>query len=126
MTNKLQLAGRLSYLLKIEKLYLNSDLNLNGVAQILHTNRTYLTEIVQTHFDTSFNSLINSYRVEEARKHLENPANQGVRIEEVAQRVGFNSKSSFNIAFKRCIGTTPSEYRRKRMQKHLTSHSIFR
>jgi AraC-like DNA-binding protein len=49
------------------------------------------------------------YRVEEAKKLLKEK--QNIKVEEIAEQVGYNSKSSFNTAFKKITGLTPSEFR---------------
>jgi AraC-like DNA-binding protein len=49
------------------------------------------------------------YRVEEAKRLLREQRN--VKVEEIAEQVGYNSKSSFNTAFKKLTGKTPSEFR---------------
>ena len=59
----------------------------------------------------SFFDLINSYRIEEAKKMIKEPEDEKMTISEVMYKVGFNSKSSFNTAFKKYTGLTPSEYK---------------
>jgi AraC-like DNA-binding protein len=49
------------------------------------------------------------YRVEEAKRLLREKIN--IKVEEIAEEVGYNSKSSFNAAFKKITGKTPSEWR---------------
>jgi AraC-like DNA-binding protein len=49
------------------------------------------------------------YRIEEAKKLLKEKVN--IKVEEIAEEVGYNSKSSFNSAFKKIMGMTPSEWR---------------
>ena len=49
------------------------------------------------------------YRIEEAKRLLKEKMNY--KVEEIAEQVGYNSKSSFNTAFKKITGMTPSEWR---------------
>jgi AraC-like DNA-binding protein len=54
------------------------------------------------------------YRVTEAKKLLRDKPN--IKVEEIAEQVGYSSKSSFNTVFKKLTGVTPSEYRAKKKQ----------
>lgn len=111
-----KLANQLNYLLKIEKLYLRTDLSLPLAAELLNTNRTYLAEVVQKHFNTNFVDLINSHRIEEVQRLLKKAGSSRVHMGEIAEQAGFYSKSSFNLVFKRYTGTTPSQYRKMHRQ----------
>ena len=52
------------------------------------------------------------YRVGEAKKLLKDQPN--IKVEEIAEQVGYNSKSSFNTVFKKLTGSTPSEFRSRK------------
>ena len=54
---------------------------------------------------------MNTYRIKEAQKRLENPKEAKETISEVMYEVGFNSKSAFNTAFKKKTGLSPSQYK---------------
>ena len=56
-----------------------------------------------------------TYRIEEAQRILAN-AGQHLKIEEIAEMVGYNSKSAFNPAFKKITQQTPSQYRKKSIE----------
>jgi AraC-like DNA-binding protein len=56
---------------------------------------------------------VNTYRVEEAKRLLHNPRDPKITVLEVMYQAGFNSKSSFNTAFKKVALTTPSAYKKK-------------
>ena len=55
--------------------------------------------------------MLASYRVEEAKTILRTELGKKLTIEEIAEQVGYNSKSAFNTAFKKFALQTPSEYR---------------
>jgi len=93
-----------------QHVYLNSEISLNDVANQLKTNRTYLSKAIHEILQTNFNTLVNKYRIEEARKMLADPY-QKQSIEGISRTVGFNSKSTFNTAFKMLTGITPSMLR---------------
>ncbi len=93
-----------------ENIYLQADISMQKVADLLHTNRTYLSAAIQEVLNTNFPTLINKYRIEKARTMLMDNS-QKYSIEGIALNVGFNSKSTFNTAFKKFTGVTPSEMR---------------
>lgn len=93
-----------------KQVYFDSEISLNEVANQLKTNRTYLSKAIHEILHTNFNALLNKYRIEEARKMLADPY-QKQSIEGISRTVGFNSKSTFNTAFKSITGITPSMLR---------------
>jgi len=52
------------------------------------------------------------YRVEEAKRIIREDREAKLTVEDIAEQVGYNSKSSFNTVFKKQTGRTPSEFRR--------------
>ena len=60
----------------------------------------------------SFFDFINSYRVEEVKKQLADTAMANRNILGIALDCGFNSKATFNTAFKKFTGMTPSAYQK--------------
>ena len=105
-----------------EKIYLNNKLTIEDVAKKLNTNRTYLSQIVNEKTGNNFNNFINKYRIQEAQICLLNDEIKAYNIEGIAQTVGFSSKSTFNGAFKKFTGLTPSEF--MQMKKNTASESI--
>ena len=106
-----QLADKLvSYMIE-EKPYLYSDISLEAVSQHLQTNRSYLSKVINEHFDQNFNGFINEYRIKTARQILANPDKAHLSIEGIGQMAGFNSMSTFFSSFKKYTGITPSFFR---------------
>ncbi len=93
-------------IMKTEKPYLDQDLNIFSLAKRLNTNSKYLSQVINQEFNKSFVHFVNEYRIEDAKQILLTKNNY--TIEAQSQMVGFKSKSSFNIAFKRHTGLTPS------------------
>jgi YesN/AraC family two-component response regulator len=108
---KTQLLESLTIALEKEKCFLDERLTINDLAKYINTNRNYLSQIINEHYQTNFNNFINDFRVREARKMLINREYTNYTIEGIAQSVGFNSKATFNIAFKKFTGVTPSFFR---------------
>jgi AraC-like DNA-binding protein len=73
-----------------------------------------VSEIINRHYELSFFDLINQFRVNEVKKRLADPAYNHFSVLAISMDCGFNSKSSFNNAFKKITGTTPSEYRKSK------------
>jgi AraC-like DNA-binding protein len=97
-------------LMEQEKIYLNNKLTIDEVAKRLMTNRSYLSQMINDKFKTNFNNFINEYRVKEAQRLLLENNTNNYSIEGVSISVGFNSKSTFNAAFKKFTGIRPSEF----------------
>jgi tetratricopeptide (TPR) repeat protein len=96
--------------LKKEKPYLSPEFQLNDCAKTLETNSKYLSQTINEVFKVNFNNFINEFRIREARMLLSNEKGKHYTIEAIANDVGFNSKSTFNSAFKKFTGVTPSYY----------------
>lgn len=92
-----------------ETLYRDSTLSLRSLAEHVRENPHYLSQVINQDLGSTFYDLINQHRVDEAKVLLRADARRSVL--EIAMAVGFNSKSTFNTAFRRHAGTTPSAYR---------------
>lgn len=104
-----ELKTKLLLFMEEEKPFLDQELSMFKLAKDLNTNTKYLSLIINHELNQNFMNFINEYRIEEMKKLLkENKSN--FTIEAMAQSVGFKSKSSFNIAFKKSTGQTPSSY----------------
>ena len=64
-------------------------------------------------FSIQFSSFINKYRIEDAKKLIVDTKHSHLTFEAIANAVGFNSKASFNAAFKKFTETTPSLYKKQ-------------
>lgn len=92
-----------------DRLYRNSLLNLRGLGAALKENTHYVSQVINQDLNSNFYELVNRYRIDEAKKRLVDAPEQ--TILEIALAVGFNSKSTFNTAFRRLTGQTPSSFR---------------
>ncbi|MBX2961528.1 MAG: AraC family transcriptional regulator [Cyclobacteriaceae bacterium] len=105
------LIDKLQYLMKAEKPFLRADFSQPDLAQKLGVSVHVLSQAINDGLGKSFFELMAFYRVEEAKKILIDQIN--IKVEEIAEQVGYNSKSSFNTVFKKFTGMTPSEFRSK-------------
>lgn len=104
---------KLLHLMETEKPYIDSELNLQKLANALAIPPHYLSQTINEKLNQSFSEFINTYRVEEAKRRLLDPKMKHLSILAIAEDVGFNSKSSFNAVFKKQTNLTPSEFRKK-------------
>ncbi len=109
---KMLLKTQLVQMLKEEKLFTDSTLSSRKLCEKLGTNNKYLSVVVNEEFNCSITSLINSYRIDEAKQMLLNSEFNHLNFLGIAISVGFNNKNSFTRTFKRHTGTTPSSFRR--------------
>lgn len=100
----------LLFLMENQKLYTDPDLSLNRLAITMDINSRYLSTILNSILGKSFYEFINYYRIEEAKRLLIDEKSKNFTIEAIGNHVGFKSKSSFNLAFKRQTQLTPSQY----------------
>jgi AraC-like DNA-binding protein len=105
-------ADKLDTILQEQQVYLNPELSLNNLSELLGIPAYQVSEVINRHYKFSFFDLINQFRVHEAKKRLANPAYSHFSVLAISMDCGFNSKSSFNNAFKKITGKTPSEYRK--------------
>ena len=110
-----RLAQELAALMLQEHAYRNPELCINKVAQVLGTNRTYLSTIIRENFNNNFIGWVNRYRIGEAKELLSN--NNSLSITEISEQVGFKSITSFNLFFKKETGVSPTGFR-KNVNKH--------
>ena len=106
--------SELTALLEDEKVFTDPELTLSGLANKMDLNPHQLSELINANLDKSFTQLLNSYRIEEAKKILQD---DHIRTTlSIGFKVGFNSYSSFYQRFKQSVGESPSDYR-KRFEK---------
>ncbi len=105
----------LTDLLERQEIYCKPDLRLDDLAEMLHTNKTYVSLVINESFHTSFYTLINRYRVKKAVDLLEK---QQVQVKDIWAQSGFHSQSVFNAVFKKEMQLTPSEWLKKQNVEH--------
>jgi len=100
-------------LMEKQQPYSNSELTLNQLAEMLSISSHNLSEIINTRLQQNFFDFVNSYRLAKVKKDLADPVKRHLTLLAIAFDAGFNSKSSFNLIFKKQTNLTPSEYRKQ-------------
>ncbi len=100
--------------LENQKLFLEADLSLQKLAKEINTKPNYLSQVINTKHNCNFREFINKYRIDFAKKLL---SGTNLKIEAVAYDSGFNNISTFNLAFKKETGMTPSQYRKSTLKQ---------
>ena len=103
---------RITALLESERLYLQPDLTIQEISDKLEVPKHYLTESLNTYMGKNFYTLINEYRIIEFKKLAAEEKNKHLTLLALAYDSGFNSKSAFNLVFKKQTGETPSQFLR--------------
>lgn len=96
-----------------DKLYLDSQVNLERFAEKVGIRPRELSVIINSHYQKNFFEFINYHRIEEAKRLLLDPQSEQLTILDILFQSGFNSQSAFQRFFKRFVGVAPSEYRRR-------------
>lgn len=96
---------------KLDKIHLDNELTIDKLAFHLSLDTTELSSILNHEMNTNFYQLINSYRVEEVKKKLQEDDQRFFTLLAIAFDCGFNSKSTFNRVFKEFTGKSPKEFK---------------
>jgi AraC-like DNA-binding protein len=106
---KMQLiASKLEHAMKEDKLFLQDNLSLNKLSESISETENHISETLSQFLQTKFFQFVNGFRIEEAKQALQD---SDKLVTSIAFDVGFNSKSTFNTAFKKIVGYSPSAYR---------------
>lgn len=109
---KEELSDKLRLLMEEEKVFLAGNLTLPELAQKMAVSTNVLSELINREHGENFYDFVNKYRVEESKRLLLDPKFDHYSILSIGLQAGFNSKTTFNIAFKSKVGHTPAEFRK--------------
>ena len=106
-----ELFGRLERLMQNDQVYKNSLFTREKMAELLCTNRTYLSQTINEQTGLTFTHYMNKYRIEEARRILADPQDD-TPIKAIAADLGFSSVTTFYTLFKAVVQMSPDQYRK--------------
>lgn len=101
----------LRQLMERDEVYRDSNLTRERLAEMLGTNRTYLSQIIADQTGKGYYQFVNGYRIKEAVRVLSGPAGSDYPLKALAADLGFKSMTTFYKTFQEAVGMTPSAYR---------------
>jgi len=101
---------KINLLIETEKLFQNPELTLAEVSRKLQTNAAIISRAINQGFQMNFNDFINKYRIEAVKTKFELGEHKKSTLLGLAFDSGFNSKATFNRAFKKNTGFSPKEF----------------
>lgn len=110
--------------LKSGRKYRDTSFSATQMAQELSIRPRYISEAVATHFGDNYNALVNSFRLRDALRMLQQPRYNDYTLEEVGLMVGFNSRQAFYKAFGRAFHCTPKQFRTKAAAEVATEKDV--
>lgn len=101
-----------------EEGFRNPDLNLNFLANLTECNVKYVSMAIKQETGKSFNKFLNGLRITEAKKMiLQIDDYNKVQLFDIMEEVGYTNRSTFNIAFQKETGMSPSEFKNQAVLK---------
>jgi AraC-like DNA-binding protein len=108
----LDIEQKLTLVVEEKELYKNRKLQLKDLSQAVNTSENYISEVLAKQLQTNYYDFVNGYRVKEVIRLMQSEKHQEFKLTVLAEEAGFNSKTTFNAAFKKITGSTPSEFRK--------------
>ena len=102
--------AKIARLFEADDIYKNPNLTLTELADLLNTNRNIVSKAINQEFNMNFNDFVNQKRAEAVISRLKNGEHAQHTLLGIALDAGFNSKTTFNRAFKKHTGSTPRQF----------------
>jgi len=103
-------ADKITHAFEDDALYTNPELSLPDVAHHLGTNNATISKTINVCFKLNFNDFVNKYRIQAVKDAIDVGIHKKQTLLSIAFDCGFNSKATFNRAFKKHTGTSPKDY----------------
>ncbi len=110
--NKEQILKKITREMEANNYFTNNLASLAGLAKQINESPHHVSQVINEKMNRNFFEMLAWYRVEHAKKLIRQDKQGKITVEELAEMVGYNSKSSFNSAFRKYASKTPSEYRK--------------
>ncbi len=105
-----QVIATLTTAMATERLFLDAELTVDRVGKHTHLSPKHISAVLNQHMQQNFNAFVNTYRVEEVKCRLTDPAYTHFTLTGIAFDCGFNSQATFQRAFRQRVGVSPTEY----------------
>lgn len=107
---------KLEALMRDKQVFLIKNLKINDVVKEIDSNRTYVSNYINSTYHCSFSDYINQLRIEHAKTLLLS-SETATKLSSIAEASGYSSESSFYRNFQKVVGMTPNEFRNKRKER---------
>ena len=123
LTDELQgeLINKILTVMKDSSIICDPEFTLDKLAELVQSNQTYVSQIINTVLNKNFRSFLNEYRILEAQRLFSASDMAKYTIEMVAFQVGFKSRNTFYNAFKDITGINPTFYLKSIQEQHKKS-----
>lgn len=108
---------QLEEFMKKEKPFLDGSLTIQGLSELIQAPAHTLSQVINEQYGQNFFDFINSYRVEEVKRKINDPEFKNYSLLGIALDSGFNSKTAFNRVFKKQTSLTPGEFKKTTINK---------
>ena len=105
-----ELLNRILILMEDSSIICDAEFSLEKLAELVQSNHTYVSQVINTALKKNFRSFLNSYRIQEAQRIFSELDITKYTIEYVALQVGFKSPTAFRNAFREITGVSPNYY----------------
>lgn len=102
---------KVEHIMRSERPFNDPNLTLKKLSEYFEIRPKELSGLINSAYQKNFYSLVNEYRIEEVKRLLLDNELGNLTIVAIAEKAGFNSKSSFNSIFKKETGMTPREFK---------------
>lgn len=112
-----ELREKILRIFSLQKKYRDKNFTARKLAIELGTNTRYVSAVVNCCFGVNYSTLVNGYRIREAKEILVDAKSAELTMANIGEMVGFANRQSFYSSFYRETGITPREYRRKMLHE---------
>lgn len=109
---KQEILSRIKEEMERNRYFADNLASLSGLAKKINETTHHVSQVINEKSGMNFFEMLARYRIDYAQKLMSEDKDGKLTVEELAERVGYNSKSSFNSAFKKQLSKTPSEFRK--------------